>query len=152
MEDLLIQHLLLNNYCEDHMSAQKILESISDSFVELLFEESLGQKYKQEIRTLHQHLSSDPTDPRNRVTLSKYLAKRRRVQKPGGEFYDSSARKSSRPVVSTSRQNLTSKERQKRREEDQNVDTRFSTKSQGKYSTTKDPKKLRKQKALGEFN
>ena len=71
--------------------------------------------------------------------------------KLGGEYYDA-GRKSSRPVIPGSRKGLTSQERQRRREEDENVDTRFGTKTSGKYGITRSPNKLRKQRAMGELN
>lgn len=113
--------------------------------------EAIDPKYKETIRTLHRHLSSDPENPANRINLARYLEKRRRVVKPGGEYYDA-GRKSSRPVIPGSRKGLTSQERQRRREEDENVDTRFGTKTSGKYGITRSPNKLRKQRAMGELN
>lgn len=150
IEDLIIEYLLENNYASDYNSAIKIYESASDLFLEYILDEAYDPKYNQAVRIIHRHLSSDPNDPRNRVNLVKYLEKRRRVVRPSGEYYDSS-KKSQRPSPQ-GRTGLTSRERQRRRDEDENVDTRFSTKKSGEYSITRNPRKLRKQKAMGEFD
>jgi hypothetical protein len=150
MENLIIDYLLQNNYASDYNSAIKIHESLSDLFLNYIINEAIDPKYNEVIRTLHRHTSSDSDNPRNRVNLAKYLEKRRRVVRPGGEYYDS-GKKSQRPIFQ-SRKRLTPTERQKRRDEDENVDTRFSTKKPGSYGITKNPKKLRKQKAMDEFN
>lgn len=150
MKNLIINYLLHNNYVSDYNSAIKIYESLSDSFLNYIIDEAYDPKYNEVVRTLHRHTSSDSDDPRNRVNLAKYLEKRRRVVRPGGEYYDS-GKKSQRPLFQ-SRKGLTSTERQRRRDEDENVDTRFFTKKPGRYGITKDPKKLRKQQAMGEFN
>lgn len=123
---------------------------MSDSFLNYIIDEAYDPKYNEVVRILHRHTSSVSDDPRNRVNLAKYLEKRRWVVRSGGEYYDS-GKKSQRPLFQ-SRKGLTSAERQRRRNEDENVDTRFFTKKPGRYGITKDPKKLRKQKAMGEFN
>lgn len=152
MQNFLIEYLISNNYADDYYSCERIIESLSDSFLECLLNEAIDAKYNAAIRTIHRHLSSDPENPANRVNLRKYLEKRRRSVRPGGEFYDNSSRKSSRPVIPTSRKKLSPEERQSRRDEDENIDTRFGEKSQGRYSITRNPRKLRKQRAMGEFD
>lgn len=113
--------------------------------------EAIDPKYNEAIRTIHRHVSSDPENPANRTNLARYLERRRLTTRPGGEYYDT-GKKSSRPVVPGSRIGLTPQERQRRREEDENVDTRFGSKAAGKYGITSSTKKQRKQRALGELD
>jgi len=144
-----INYLLEEGYANTVKEAELIEKVASDDWYYSIAE-AYDKKYNEVVRTIHHHVSSDSSNPANRTNLQKYLEKRRRVQRSGGEYYDS-GKKSTRPAVEGSRKGLTPQERQKRRNEDENVDTRFKEKESGSYSVTKNPKKLKKQRAMGEI-
>lgn len=149
MENLILKYLVENYYASDYSSAFRICQVASNKFLNAIINEAYDKKYNEVVRVLHRHLSSDSSDPRNRVNLLKYLERRKTRVKPGGEYY-SSGRQSSRPVNYTRRRGLTPEKRQELRDTSDNVDLRFSEKPTGNFGITKNPKKLRKQRALGE--